>query len=192
MNKAFGRRTAAALTWVALSILLIIFSGASARAQGGGDAPQPNEEERRPNVRNRARRDPLRALNLTVDQLQQIRAIREESKDEWRAIRERLAQAYSALDDAIYSDNVNEALIAERAREVGVAQAAVARMRSLTELKIRRVLTPEQLDTLRTMRREARDAERNGEREKRLGQRGPRRERFGQRDDGSLQRGRQP
>jgi Spy/CpxP family protein refolding chaperone len=129
---------------------------------------------------------------LTVDQLQQIRAIREESKDEWRAIRERLAQAYSALDDAIYSDNVNEALIAERAREVGVAQAAVARMRSLTELKIRRVLTPEQLDTLRTMRREARDAERNGEREKRLGQRGPRRERFGQRDDGSLQRGRQP
>jgi Spy/CpxP family protein refolding chaperone len=191
MNKAFGRQTAAALAWVALSLLLIIFSGAGARAQGG-DTPQPNEVERRQNMRNRGRRDPLRALNLTVDQLQQIRAIREESKDEWRAIRERLAQAYSALDDAIYSDNVNEALIAERAREVGVAQAAVARMRSLTELKIRRVLTPEQLNTLRTMRREARDAERNAKRGNRKGERPPRGDRFGQRDDGSLQRGRQP
>ncbi|HEX8773819.1 MAG TPA: Spy/CpxP family protein refolding chaperone [Pyrinomonadaceae bacterium] len=191
MNKAFGKQTAATLTWVALSLLLIIFSGASARAQGG-DAPQPNEEERRANVRNRGRRDPLRALNLTVDQLQQIRAIREESKDEWRAIRERLAQAHSALDDAIYADNINEALIAERAREVGVAQAAVARMRSLTELKIRRVLTPEQLNTLRIMRREARAAERDGERGNRLGQRPSRRDRLGQREDGSLQRGRQP
>lgn len=191
MNKAFGKQTATALAWVALSLVLIIFSGASALAQGG-EAPQPNEDERRANVRKRGRRDPLRALNLTVDQLQQIRAIREESKDEWRAIREKLSQAYSALDDAIYSDNVNEALIAERAREVGVAQAAVARMRSLTELKIRRVLTPEQLNTLRNMRQEARAADRNGERENRLGQRPRRRDRFGQREDGSLQRERQP
>lgn len=191
MNKTFGKQTATALVWVALSLVLIIFSGASAWAQGG-EATPPNEDERRANVRKRGRRDPLRALNLTVDQLQQIRAIREESKDEWRAIRERLSQAHSALDDAIYSDNVNEALIAERAREVGVAQAAVARMRSLTELKIRRVLTHEQLNTLRTMRQEARAADRNGERENRLGQRPRRRDRFGQRDDGSLQRERQP
>jgi Spy/CpxP family protein refolding chaperone len=192
MNKAFGKQGAAALARVALSLLLIIFSGARAWAQGG-DVPQPqNEEERPANARNRARRDPLRALNLTVDQLQQIRAIREESKDEWRAIRERLAQAYSALDDAIYSDNVNEALITERAREVGVAQAAVARMRSLTELKIRRVLTPEQLNTLRTMRQQARAAARSGDRENDLGQRPARRDRLEQRGDGLLQRGRRP
>jgi hypothetical protein len=50
-------------------------------------------------------------------------------------------------------------LIEERAREVGAAQAAVARMRAVTELKIRRVMTPEQLNTLRTMRAQARAAE---------------------------------
>lgn len=188
MNKAFGKQWAAALAWVALSLLLLIFSGVRVRAQGV-DAPQPNEDERRANVRNRVRRDPLRALNLTVDQIQQIRAIREESKDEWRAIRDRLAQAYVALDEAIYADNVNEALITERAREVGLAQAEIARMRSLTELKIRRVLTPEQLNTMRTMRREARAAERGGTRENGFGQRPPRRDRLGQRDDGALQPG---
>jgi Spy/CpxP family protein refolding chaperone len=188
MNKAFGKK-ATTLAWVTLSLLLIIFSGASSVLAQGADAPQPNEDERRTDVRNRARRDPLRALNLTIDQLQQIRAIREESKDEWRAIRDRLAQAYSALDDAIYADNVNESLIAERAREVGVAQAAVARMRSLTELKIRRVLTPEQLNTLRTMRQQARAEERSGARGNGFGQRPLRRDRLGQREDNSLQRG---
>jgi Spy/CpxP family protein refolding chaperone len=193
MNKAFGKRAAAALFWAALSRLPVVFSGASALAQGNDVPQQQNEDERQAKDRNRARRDPLRALNLTVDQLQQIRAIREESKEEWRAIRERLAQAYSALDDATYSDNVNEALITERAREVGVAQAAVARMRALTELKIRRVLTPEQLNTLRTMRQQARADARSGERGNGFGQRPSRRDRLGQREDGSLQqRGRRP
>jgi len=49
-----------------------------------------------------------------------------------------------------------ESVIEERAREVGVALAAVMRLRALTELKIRRVLTPEQLATFRELQNRAR------------------------------------
>ncbi|HEX8141968.1 MAG TPA: Spy/CpxP family protein refolding chaperone [Pyrinomonadaceae bacterium] len=189
MIKAFVKQSAT-LVWVVLS-LIFVFSGASVRAQGvdgAATAPQHNEDERRANTRRMGRRDPLRALNLTGDQLRQIRAIREESKDEWRVVRERLAQAHSALDEAIYADNVDEALVEERTRAMGAAQAALARMRAITELKIRRVLTPEQLNTLRTMRQQARAAEREQGVENGQGQRPSRRDRFGQRDGGPLPR----
>jgi Spy/CpxP family protein refolding chaperone len=190
MNKASGKQ-AASLAWVALSLLLLILFSARVQAQST-DAAQQNEGERRAKQQREALRDPLRALNLTPDQLQQIRAIREQSKDEWRVARQRVAEAHRALDEAIYSDNVNEALVEERSREVGIAQAAVARLRALTELKIRRVLTPEQLNTLRFMRQQAREAEGNGKVENSFGQRPRRRDGLGQGDSGPLQRGRRP
>lgn len=156
MNKAFGRR-AALFAALGLSLLLMVFAGSEARAQGGAEeAQQQSDPGQAPGAREERRNDPLRALNLTLDQLQQIRAIRIENREEWRAVRQRQAEAFRALDEAVYSDNVNEALIEERARELGAAQAAVARMRALTELRIRRVLTPEQLNTLRAMRQQAR------------------------------------
>jgi len=108
---------------------------------------------------NKARRhDLLHVLDLSPDQIEQIKTIRERHKDEWRAARQRLGQAQRALDEAIYADTADEALIEERAREMAAAQAAVTRMRALTELSIRRVLTPEQLNTLRDLRQRARAA----------------------------------
>ncbi|HEX8136616.1 MAG TPA: Spy/CpxP family protein refolding chaperone [Pyrinomonadaceae bacterium] len=186
MNKAFGKQ-ATHLAAAALSLLLLVWAQAPpARAQSD-DPPQQNpaqqnEDERRARPPRDLRRDPLRALNLTPDQLQQIRAIREESKEEWRATRQRVAEAHRALDEVIYSDNGSEALIEERARAVGAAQAAVARLRALTELKIRRVLTAEQLSTLRSMRQQALDAERKRVPRNSFGSRRQRPERFGQRD----------
>jgi Spy/CpxP family protein refolding chaperone len=186
MNTAFVKR-AATLAWFALSLLLLTVSGARAQS---GDVAQQNEEGRGMNAQSPARRDPLRALNLTADQLQQIRAIREASKEEWRAARQRLAEAHRALDEVVYSDNGSEGAVEERAREVGVAQAAVARLRALTELRIRRVLTPEQLNTLRALRQQAQNTRR--EMENGLGERPLRRNGFGQREGGPLQRGRRP
>ncbi|HEV2914344.1 MAG TPA: Spy/CpxP family protein refolding chaperone [Pyrinomonadaceae bacterium] len=190
MKKAFVKR-AASPAWIALCLLLLIFPFARVEAQSGDGAvqnpPQADNGQNNANARNMRRRgDPMRALNLTPDQIQQIRAIREESKEEWRAIRQRLAEAHRALDEAIYSDNASEALVEERAREVGLAQATVIRMRSLTELKIRRLLTPEQLNTLRVMRQQARAGERNTDAEN--GQRRQRRDRFGRRDGAPPQR----
>ena len=166
MYKAFGRR-AVLYTSLALVLLLIVMACVEARAQSSGveAAQQQSDPAQAPGARDERPNDPLRALNLTLDQLQQIRAIREQNRDEWRAVRQQQAEALRALDEAVYSDNVNEALLEERARELGAAQAAVARMRALTELRIRRVLTPEQLNTLRAMRQQARATQRETRRE---------------------------
>jgi Spy/CpxP family protein refolding chaperone len=99
--------------------------------------------------------DPIRQLDLTPDQIAKIRAIREGAKDERMAINQRLRQAQMALDDAIETDNASETLIEQRARELAEAQVAATRMRALTELRIRRVMTPEQLAKLRTLKQQA-------------------------------------
>ena len=190
MNKAYDR-WAASLVWLGLSLLILIFSSPSVRAQNDEPIPPPPQSDggQNANADGMRRRDPLRALNLTYDQIQQIRAIREERKDEWRTIRQRLAEAHRALDEAIYTDNVNDALVEERAREVGLAQAAVASMRARTELQIRRLLTPEQLSTLRMMREQARTSDRpTRDRGIGLSPRRLRRERFGRRDGAPLPR----
>jgi Spy/CpxP family protein refolding chaperone len=86
----------------------------------------------------------LGPLNLTADQIQKIRAINAELKDQRQAANLRLRQAQRALAEAVESPNPNEALIEQRSREVADAQAATIRLRSLTEARIRQVLTPEQ------------------------------------------------
>jgi Spy/CpxP family protein refolding chaperone len=190
MNKANGRRAQLFISF-ALSLLFIILFNAQALAQGGAPAQTPHDEAAvpTPGARDGGRRgDPLRALNLSPDQLREIRALREQNREEWRAVRLRLAEAHRALDEAIYSDQINEALIEERAREVGAAQAAVARMRAVTELRIRRVLTPEQLNTLRTMREQARAAGRVRQENRIDARRNRRRERLERRDGRTLQR----
>lgn len=102
----------------------------------------------------------LRILSLTPEQRAQIKAIRRETEPEVRLFGGRLREARRALDEAIYSDSPMESVIEERAREVGVALAAVVRLRALTELKIRRVLTPGQLATFRELQNRARTRQR--------------------------------
>jgi hypothetical protein len=68
--------------------------------------------------------------------------------------------AQRALDQAIYSDTVNEVEIEQRARDLAAAQSAEVRLRAMTELNIRRVLTAEQLNTFRMIRQQRmRDAQ---------------------------------
>jgi Spy/CpxP family protein refolding chaperone len=102
----------------------------------------------------------LSQLNLTPAQVAQMREIREQSVPQAQALTRRLNQARRALDESIYSDALDEALVEQRAREVAEAQAAVVRLRAQTELRVRRVLTPEQLQTFRDLRFRARQQKR--------------------------------
>ena len=102
----------------------------------------------------------LSQLNLTPAQVAQMREIREQSVPQAQALTRRLNQARRALDEAIYSDTLDEALVEQRAREVAEAQAEVVRNRAQTELRVRRVLTPEQLQTFRELRFRARREQR--------------------------------
>jgi len=94
----------------------------------------------------------LRLLGLTPDQIQKIRAINLDLKDERQAANMKLRDAQRALAEAVESPTPDEALIAQRSREVAEAQSNTIRLRSLTEARILQVLTPEQRIRLREMR----------------------------------------
>jgi Spy/CpxP family protein refolding chaperone len=121
--------------------------------------------------------DPIQQLNLTPDQREQIRSIRENNKADRAAINEQLREANRALEEALSSDNPDEALVEQRLRSVAAAQAAATRMRVLTEIRIRRVLTLEQRNILRSLQQQAQESRRERmlanpeERQKRLEQR---------------------
>ena len=91
-------------------------------------------------------------LNLTPEQIQKIRAINADLKDQRQEANQRLRRAQRALADAIESPTPNETLIDQRSREVAEAQATTIRLRSLSEARILQVMTPEQRIRLREMR----------------------------------------
>jgi Spy/CpxP family protein refolding chaperone len=169
-------KSLAAFIVAALLLPLLLFSpltpSSSAQVQ---DAPEPQENGAQPR---RARRDSanlLSRLNLSPAQLAQLREIRVQSEQQLRPLTRRLNVARRALDEAIYSDEVNETLVEERAREVSAAQAALVRLRAQTELRVRRVLSAEQLQSFRNLRQRARMRQRAQRRLERRNQRTPRR-----------------
>ncbi len=109
--------------------------------------------------------DPIRELNLSPEQRERIRAIREQSQGERAAISQRLRETNRALEEALDADIPDESVVEQRLRDVAAAQAAAMRMRVLSEVRIRRVLTPEQLITLRALRQNARSLRREGQHE---------------------------
>ena len=94
----------------------------------------------------------LGPLNLTTDQIQKIRGINADLRDERQAANQRLRMAQRALAEAIQSETPDEPLIAQRSKEVADAQANTIRLRSLSEARILQVLTPDQRVKLREMR----------------------------------------
>src|SRR5882762_3428405 len=118
-------------------------------------SPQDPQSEPAAGTRQQEPQDPIAQLNLTPEQREKIRALREQTKNERAELNQRLKQSNIALKQALESDNPDEALVEQRLRDAAAAQAAATRMRVLTEVRIRRVLTHEQLGTLRLLRQQA-------------------------------------
>jgi Spy/CpxP family protein refolding chaperone len=97
-------------------------------------------------------RDPISQLNLSADQREQIRLIREQNREERATVTQRLRESNRALQEVLEKDNPDEALVEQRLKEVAAAQADVMRLRILSEVKIRRVLTQEQRVLVKAMR----------------------------------------
>jgi len=104
----------------------------------------------------------LAQLNLAPDQIQKIRAITAELRDQRLAAGIKLRQAQRALAEAVESPTPDEALIEQRSHELADAQAATIRLRSLTEARILQVLTPEQRLKVREMRQRNQALRREG------------------------------
>jgi Spy/CpxP family protein refolding chaperone len=148
----------------AVALALCLSAGAAvARAQAGRAAAgtplaqqQQEEGESDATPRGANAAGLLRVLNLTPEQRARIGAIRRETEPQGRLLGARLRQARRALDEAIYAADPDEGVIEDRVRDLGAAQAAVVRLRSLTELRIRRVLSPAQLDAFRRLQLQTR------------------------------------
>lgn len=100
--------------------------------------------------------DLIEQLHLTPEQRLKIRAIREQTKEMRAAINQRLRESNLALEQALDADNLDEGILEQRMKETATAQVAQIRMRIQTEVSIRRVLNPEQIATLRSLRLQAR------------------------------------
>lgn len=139
-----------------LFVVLALFATGTADAQSG----IVSQQDMNTNQQTAPPEDPITQLNLTPEQRQQIRTIREQRKDDRATINARLRESRIALRRAMDAENPNEVQIEQLARELGEAQAASIRLQAVTEAKIRRVLNPEQLRILRELRAQAQDARR--------------------------------
>ncbi|MDX6445491.1 MAG: Heavy-metal resistance [Blastocatellia bacterium] len=129
-------------------ILLLVIQGVQARAQ----SPTPQNSEPAQTQPQAAQLPDFAQLNLSPDQIQKIRAINAEVKEQRQAAGMKLRQAQRALAEAVEAPTSNETLIEQRSHELADAQAGTIRLRSLTEARILQVMTPDQRLKLREMR----------------------------------------
>lgn len=152
LKKIFTEQRLAAGVFGLALVLLAHCAATEAKAQAQ-DEPQsqpqagPQQQERGLNL--------IQRLNLTREQRQQLREIRRQNEPEVRAQTRRVRLARRALDEAIYADAVDDALIEQRSHELASAQSALIHLRAATELRVRRVLTDEQLRLFRNLRQQA-------------------------------------
>jgi Spy/CpxP family protein refolding chaperone len=126
-------------------------SSASAGVQEAQDSDGSNAQSAA-----KKRDELLQQLNLSPEQKEQLRQIAEKDKGDLAAAQLRLRRARRAYFQALFDANPNEAEIERLSREVADAQSNVERKRAARDLEVRRVLTPEQLEIFRSLRRQAR------------------------------------
>jgi Spy/CpxP family protein refolding chaperone len=93
-------------------------------------------------------------LGLTDSQKDQIKAIADSHKDDWKALADRGRAAHIALDDAIRADNVDEALIRQKAADASAVEADMAVARAHAHAEVLQILTADQKAQLKTMQAE--------------------------------------
>lgn len=130
----------------AAALLIFTVSDAGAQIQNPPvDQPIQNEERnRRPNL--------PAELNLTIEQIAGIRRINREKRPATRLAQQRLREANRSLDQAVYNDNYVDADVQARVHDVQAAQAEVIKLRTESELAVRRILTAAQLAKFRELR----------------------------------------
>ena len=119
----------------------------TAKAQDETPPPAPTDTQ--------TKRPPLLGqLNLTQEQIEQIREINRRNRPPMREASQRLREANRSLDTAVYDDAADEADIQLKIKEVSAAHAEVVKLRAQNEFAVRKVLNADQLAKFREIRRQ--------------------------------------
>ena len=95
---------------------------------------------------------PLRALELTDAQREQVKAIMESHRDAQKAAGDKMMEARKALHDAIAADAFDEAAIRAAAGAVAALDADAAVQQARIRAEIFAILTPEQVKKAKELR----------------------------------------
>ncbi len=107
----------------------------------------------------------LRQLDLSAEQREQVKAIREAHRDEFRALAERGTPVRRALADAIESGD--EAAIRKHSAELAAVQTDRALLAARVHEEIAKILTPEQQQKAKELRDQIRQQQRQQQRQER-------------------------
>ena len=118
-----------------------------------GQEPVPTDSSRIEGQRGRPRPNIMSELDLSAEQMDQIKRLNSERRPLMRDAARRLREANRLLDEAIYADSANEAEIQIRLAAYQAAQAEVSKLRFTNELAVRNLLTLEQLVRFRDIRK---------------------------------------
>ena len=105
----------------------------------------------------------LQELGLSREQVQAIRKLNVERKPVEQEARRRFQEASRQLNMAIYADDASDEAVHTLLRDFQAAQAELARIKFTSELAVRRILTPDQLNKFRTLRQKFAEARENME-----------------------------
>ena len=89
-------------------------------------------------------------LGLTDAQRDQVKAIAESHKTDWRALADRARTAHIALNEAVTTAPIDEALIRQRSSEVAAVDADMAVTRARAYAEVFQMLTPEQKEKVKS------------------------------------------
>jgi Spy/CpxP family protein refolding chaperone len=135
-----------------LMLLLLAIVGVQGRAKTPTQQNPAEPAQTQTQATQASQQPDFAQLNLSPDQIQRIRGINAELRDQRQAANQKLRQARRALAEAVESPTANETLIDQRSHELADAQATTIRLNSLAEARILQVMTPEQRVRLREMR----------------------------------------
>lgn len=146
------------MTRVLIIFALLIFSAAGIRAQIDVDNPADDAAfdqapPATPAGQQRRGFSLLRDLDLSPEQIQKIRQVNLALREPKQNAMRNFETAKRRLDESIYSDTADEATIEANLRGVIEAQAELLKVRTQSELAVRKILTAEQLLKFREIRR---------------------------------------
>ena len=90
-------------------------------------------------------------IGLTDAQRDQVKAIADTHKDEWKTLLDRGRAAHMALDDVITADAIDEAAIRQKSAEAAAVDADIAVARAHAHAEVWQILTADQKTQVKTM-----------------------------------------